>query len=231
MIDIVEDLVTPYENKGYIICMDRFYTTLNVVKYLSNNNFGVYGSIINSRAKISQKIKEKINILQKYELKFYISSNNDMFLTVWKDTKIVKHRENLENEIERKQKGALPGENLIKASCPSTIQTYSKNARGVDLLDQMISYYSVDVKSKKWYKSIFSHILQISLYNSFLLYKKSTQNEVNFLSYQETIVRYLIPQMRERKIYYQVKKKKNNRVLHQKKYIQQLVMIKQVVNL
>jgi len=228
VIDIVEDLVTPYENKGYIICMDRFYTTLNVVKYLSNNNFGVYGSIINSRAKISQKIKEEINMLQKYESKFYVSSNNDMLLTVWKDTKIVHLVSNLgnslESEIERKQKGALPGENLIKASCPSTIQTYSKNARGVDLLDQMISYYSVDVKSKKWYKSIFSHILQISLYNSFLLYKKSTQNEMNFLSYQETIVRYLITSMRERK-------KKQQRVLHQKKYIQQLVMIKQVVNL
>ena len=87
-------------------------------------------------------------------------------------------------------------------SCPNIIQTYSENARGVDLLDQMISYYEIKHRSKKWYTGIrlVLHFLHIAAHNSFIIYShsKACSNKINYLNFLKSIIRSLVFPMRMR---------------------------------
>jgi len=43
---------------------------------------------------------------------------------------------------------------------------------GVDLIDILISLYCINVRSKKYYMKIISHLIDLSLVNAWLLYRR-----------------------------------------------------------
>ena len=50
----------------------------------------------------------------------------------------------------------------INVSCPSLINAYNKNVGGVDKCDMLISLYRNSLQSKKWYKRIIFHMLDMT---------------------------------------------------------------------
>lgn len=63
---------------------------------------------------------------------------------------------------------------------------------GTDRADQMVPYYSSPRKSRRWYKKVIFHLLDLTAWNSFFLYKKYCQNKCDFLSFREELIRSLI---------------------------------------
>lgn len=47
---------------------------------------------------------------------------------------------------------------------------------GVDLGDMLVSLYKIPFKSRRWYIGIFCQLLDISINNSWILYKKNTND-------------------------------------------------------
>lgn len=58
----------------------------------------------------------------------------------------------------------------IEVVCPNVVTEYNRHMGGVDLLDSLIGRYKI--KSKKWYIRIFYHLIDVTVVNSWLLYKK-----------------------------------------------------------
>ena len=50
--------------------------------------------------------------------------------------------------------------------------SYNKAMGGTDQMDQVISTYQPFVHNRKWYWPLFLYCLEVSLYNSWLLYRK-----------------------------------------------------------
>ena len=50
--------------------------------------------------------------------------------------------------------------------------SYNKNMGGVELLDGLLSYYCIPVKSKKWYHCLIWHFLDVACVQAWLFYKK-----------------------------------------------------------
>ena len=72
---------------------------------------------------------------------------------------------------------------------PQCIIEYNQYMSGVDRLDQMISYYSFTRKTMKWPKKVFFYLLEISLYNSFVLYKaKNSQTKLTLRSFHYKVI-------------------------------------------
>lgn len=206
LISILDNLTDPFAGQGYRISMDRFYTTLSTVSNLTEKGFEVLACITKNRAKLTSKMQNEIDELQKGESKFYCSTNNEMLLTVWSDSKMVYLVSNIGTnsvgEVSRniKQRDSfLPYEKDIISS-PNTIKDYSKSARGVDYLDQMMSYYSTASRSKKWYMSIVCHLLEMCLHNSFVLYCKAKRPKLSYLDFRKSIIESLFSNLKENKI-------------------------------
>jgi len=58
ILPLVEQITEGFENRGFRICMDRYYTAINVVKTLSERGLGVYGAIKEMRARGTPFLKK-----------------------------------------------------------------------------------------------------------------------------------------------------------------------------
>ena len=64
----------------------------------------------------------------------------------------------------RKKDGSL----LSSTQKPVVVMEYNKSKQGIDVSDQMSSYYTVLRKTTKWYKKVaFEYLLGISITNAF----------------------------------------------------------------
>lgn len=58
---------------------------------------------------------------------------------------------------------------------PFLILVYNKGMGGVDHCDQLLSFYRIKTKSRKWYRRVLYHFLDLCLVNAFILYKQMKQ--------------------------------------------------------
>ena len=65
----------------------------------------------------------------------------------------------------------------VFVECPSAVVTYNKSMGGVDLLDGLLSYYRIPVRSKKWYHRLIWHCLDVSVVQGWLLYRRDAGAE------------------------------------------------------
>lgn len=61
-------------------------------------------------------------------------------------------------------------------TCPTIVQTNSKSVGGVELLDWLIALYRTKVKAMKWYHRIVLHMIDFTLVNVWLLYRRDFGN-------------------------------------------------------
>lgn len=100
--------------------------------------------------------------------------NVDVTAVGWKDNKVVllastfvvqdpKIKLNRYVKKQRKQ---------IEVDTPQIVSDYNQHTGGVDLIDSLIARYRNKMRSRKWYKRIFHHLLDGTIVNSWLLYKR-----------------------------------------------------------
>lgn len=80
---------------------------------------------------------------------------------------------------ERRQKDGT----LKKFDCPEAINFYNEFMAGVDRADQYSTCYEIDRKSNKWWKRVFYRLLQISVSNSWIIFKKFQTKEVPLINF------------------------------------------------
>ena len=63
-----------------------------------------------------------------------------------------------------------------QVACPRVVKVYNAHMGGVDLLDALIGLYRTHIRSKKWYHRIFFHLIDLTIVNSWLLYRRCGGN-------------------------------------------------------
>lgn len=59
----------------------------------------------------------------------------------------------------------------VNVQIPAAIVAYNKGMGGVDRCDQLLAFYRIKTKAKKWYKRVLYHFLDLALINSYILFK------------------------------------------------------------
>ena len=54
---------------------------------------------------------------------------------------------------------------------PVMITDYNQSMRSVDLCDQLLNYYALSRKTRKWWKKLFFRLLELCIINSMILCK------------------------------------------------------------
>ena len=94
----------------------------------------------------------------------------------WKDNDCVTVLTNsypghAEGTARRRTKNRDGDHSILDVPYPSAIKYYNKFMGGVDKSDQLIGYHRVIRQTKKYWKTLFYHLLKISLTNAFVLHK------------------------------------------------------------
>ena len=204
--DVVVNLATPFLNQGYRIYMDNFYTSPQLLKDLFLQKTHATGTMASNR----KGFPEQIKVLSKqYSSKprgsgIYMR-DNEVVYTVWKDTKCVtvgtnQHPGHSDTTVERnwKAKGKRQKKDV---PIPIAIHRYNKFMGGVDRSDQMIKYYEVIRQTKKYWKTRFFHLIDVSVVNSYIIHKVlHPDDKTTHYEFREKLVRSLCQSPEENSI-------------------------------
>lgn len=198
-------LLEGFDNRGFHIYMDSYYSSVNLFENLQNLGIAATGTIGTNRKGLPKKSlsKAKKN-LELHDANFWklCKEKNELILCQWMDKNPVLVISNYANNnwektkrwmkslsrktrsITRSQKPMIDEkDDLIpmfkqkEIDIPVVVHNYTKFMRAVDLFNQHTSYYINDQRSRKWYRSLLYFYVEIALRNSYIIYTKVCENE------------------------------------------------------
>lgn len=78
-----------------------------------------------------------------------------------------------------------------KKNKPTDTAAYNIKMGGIDRADKLVSYYSSPRKTVRMYKNVLFHLLDLSVWNSFYIYKQ-LHKKCTFLHFRESLIKSLI---------------------------------------
>lgn len=111
-------------------------------------------------------------------------------------------------------------------SCPRSVMIYNNYMGGVDLLDSMLGYYRIQIRSKKWYLRIFFHLIDLACVNSWLLWRRNNSYYMPLVDFKVAVADALCKagKVVSKKVADQVLKFRNSWMLNGVKALQQIYL-------
>ena len=106
--------------------------------------------------------------------------NDETYIINWKDTRLVTMITNLFGATTEKvavKKKINNKWETVELDKPHAILEYNQYMQGVDLFDQLMGYYTMCRKTRKWTTKLLFYLLQLGIQNAYILYSKFTTDE------------------------------------------------------
>ena len=158
---VVKKLVQPLYNSGRNITFDRFFTSVDLSKYLLQHNLTSVGTVMPNRRGLPLALLPK-NARQRDvgSSMFAYQDNLTMVSFKAKKTKVVLMLSTFHHN------------DALVDGKPEVVHYYNKTKCGVDALDQLVRNYSCYRKSRRWPMALFADIIDIAAYNAFVLFRE-----------------------------------------------------------
>lgn len=195
--NICMELLKKVINSGRIIYMDNFYTSVKLCKDLLERQTYICGTLRNNRRGNPPDVCSKK--LKKGEV-FSQQNKDGIRVTKWLDKRPVLMISSVPNHSDQLVATGTKnkGNDVVK---PPAVIAYNKAKKGVDISDQMSSYYTTLRKSLKWYKKVaFEIMLGTSVVNSLVVYNchgNGKNKPLNMLAFREKIIEGLLNDVAE----------------------------------
>ena len=204
--DVVMELMKPYLKQGYHLYLDNFYTSPQLVKDLFVHGTPSTGTVKTNRKdfpKSLQKVKEWAKHKKRGDLRWV--RHEQVLALQWVDSKPVSiltshyHANAKVSCVRRVKTRGVFSEKTIPQ--PLAIHEYNQFMNGVDRSDQMLACHNVSRKCYRWWKTLFFHVIDIAVVNSFLLfqhYRKehpeglSRPKKYSVVDFREALVRQIL---------------------------------------
>ncbi|KAM3930073.1 piggyBac transposable element-derived protein 4-like [Leptodactylus fuscus] len=174
---IVWDLVHPLLDQGYHLYLHHYYTSIPLLKCLAARRTAVCGTVRKKKRLPKALLGQTLN---KGESKALRSEN--VLCVTYKDRRDV----HVLTTIHGNDSTAS-----TETPKPVCVQEYDKYMRGPDLSDLVLQPYVASWQSWVWYKSLAVHIVQMALYNAYVL-SRCAGHGGTFHEFQEVVIKTLI---------------------------------------
>ena len=173
--DVVMCLMDPYFHQGYHLYVDNFYTSVNLMKHLFERGVPATGTILETRRSFPARLKNSKEWAKGKERGSMRWERDPPCLVLqWVDNKVVSMITTVGNandhiRVDRKTKeGNVWSKKSVQQ--PQTFQTYNKYMNAVDRSDQILTTNSIQRKCMKWWKTMFYHLIDMAVVNSYILF-------------------------------------------------------------
>ena len=102
-----------------------------------------------------------------------------------------KHSGHSETKVQRNTKDSSGRYLKADVPIPETVYHYNRYMGGVDPSDQLMKYYNVLRQTKRYWKTLFSHSIDVAVVNAYLLHKECTKQPLSHYEFREQLVRKL----------------------------------------
>ena len=181
-VQVVRKLCEPYRDSYRTIYVDRFYTSLELLKELDKMNLFVTGTVMKNRISkdmVINKSSKQFKEMQRGDFKRHLYGYDNeeeqritYGLVCWKDKDIVYCMSNTtstEGVGECKRRSA---NGIITIKRPNIIGEYNKYMGGVDLADmRRLHCNSTIMGSNRWWLKLFFYLLDVGTANALVLYR------------------------------------------------------------
>lgn len=168
---VVMRLIEPFQNLGYNVCCDNFFTSLQLAKKLTAKETSVVGTMRKNRRELSPAIVQ--NCATQYESKFFWQKESKACVVTYQ----CKKQKNVILLSTMHSSPTISNENAKRK--PAIVEFYNANKVGVDVHDQMNRQYSTVSASRRWPLAIWSNLLNIGGINAWILFKKITRSSIS----------------------------------------------------
>ncbi|XP_058792081.1 piggyBac transposable element-derived protein 4-like [Phymastichus coffea] len=158
------------KNKNYHIYFSNYFTSTNLMITLLKDGISACWTIRKDRKGLTKNQgKDKDMKMGGNE---YRTSNDGIRYLKWVDKKPIHFLSNFHDpsdlsEVERRQKDG----SLKTIACPQMSKDYNAHMGCLDKSDQMKSFYEITRKSRKWWHCLLWHFIDVTLVNSFIIFK------------------------------------------------------------
>ena len=178
---VVMTLLEPYLDQGHNLFVDNWFTSVRLFETVFERSTGACGTVRKNRVNLPD-LEEKIEKGQQ----IYKHTNNLLALK-WRDKQEVM----MLSTIHEPQMKYTERHNS-RVQKPVSVLDYNLNSHAIDKVDMQISFVACLRKTVKWYRKLFFHMLDLSVFNSYLLYKVNTGKVIKFSDYRLQLIREIL---------------------------------------
>lgn len=166
--DLVMDLLRNYFETGHILFCDNYYSSPQLFMDLWVLGTGATGTVRPYRKGVPEKLK-KISLSNRGDTAS--AHYGPLSCLKYQDSKTVYLLSTTESShnIETGRHDFHQDQAKIR---PSMVHIYDQKMGAVDRHNQMVENYKVPIKTLKWWKKLIFHIINVSIVNSYIIYKE-----------------------------------------------------------
>ena len=159
------------EDKSYKLFVDNYYTSPVLFLTLYNKKVLACGTARTNRKYYPKELRVKESGKERGWYDYLCSP--PLLACVWKDRRII----NFLTTMHKAEGTATVNRTVVsegevtreQVSCPPLLPDYQAFMRGVDRADQLMGYYNVSRRSKKWWKRVFGYVVEVASLNAYII--------------------------------------------------------------
>jgi hypothetical protein len=173
---VVVDLLSELDlSVKYHVYFDNLFTSLKLMDFLNRKGVGSTGTIRANRVeKCTVTDMKQFSKSPRGSYDYRMDTANNVEVVRWHDNSVVTIASNClgTKPVVKAKRWSAAEKKVIDVDQPYVIQAYNAGMGGVDRMDQNVSKYRISIRSKKWWWPVFAHLLDVTVQNAWLLYRK-----------------------------------------------------------
>jgi hypothetical protein len=185
-VQIVNRLVEPFVGSHRTVYVDRFYTSLDLLKSLAEKDLYITGTMLANRIPLGIRIAKTSTAFKqmnrgdavKCKVRFRTAGGqaSEAGLVCWRDRNMVYCLSNDSNNFEFDECSRRGLGGIIRIPRPISIANYNKYMGGVDLADmRRLHCNSTIMGQNRWWLKLFFYLLDVGTSNALVLYNESVR--------------------------------------------------------
>lgn len=169
---------------------DNLFTTLDLLDHMGERAWGVTGTLRANRLNgvpLPTK-KEAEKTMKRGEVKAVFSS--DLMVATWKDNQPVFMASNVDavDPLQECQRYSQKDGKYVVVPQPMVVRQYNNSMGGVDLLDNGVKNYSISMRIRKWWWSIYSWFLNVNMVQAWRLFRFTMKQRGEALAEKQKVL-------------------------------------------
>ena len=181
---------------------DNYFTSLPLLNQLSLLNYRETGTIRENQVPkdCPLKLTKVMKRGKRGDIDIAFDDNHNLALVRWKDNAIITLASN-QHAVAPMQKArcwSFVENKCLTVHQPFVVHCYKTYMGDTDRMDQNINSYCTTIRTKKWYWTIFSWMLDVTAQNSWLIYCLE-HDDIDHLEFRSMTARALLKKTEPRK--------------------------------